>query len=229
MHCIYCTHEKTYLLNDSLRKCARCKRKFSPKKIAKTNLIKEAFLQGLSATEASKKHQMHYLTVQKQYMQFRKSILLHSDTIYHRYADKVTEYDEYLYLPKSIKNFDNNMHKMRHFLTLSYSDKIYTIMMPTLARYELYNKDEKEKKQLSKYLRFNKVAKLQKSQNNITRFWDFFEDFITKYKGVHEEQFIYYLKEAEWRFNYTHEERRDILQLVLTQSLHHLEVSHLAR
>ncbi len=211
MKCIYCHHDKTYLLSDQQRKCAKCKRKFSPKKILKQAQIKEAFLQGLSATKAAKLYNMHYLTVQKQYMHFRKHLLHHADALYQQHAQDVKEYDEYLYLPKSIKHFDNNIHKMRHFLTLSYETKIYTIMMPTIARYELPLQDEKEKKQLSKYLRFNKIAKLQLSQNSITEFWDFFESFITRYKGISQENFIYYLKEAEWRFNYTQEERRETL------------------
>jgi transposase-like protein len=85
-------------------------------------------------------------------------------------------------------------------------------MMPTIARYDLLLKDDKEKKQLSKYLRFNKIAKLQKSQNTITAFWEFFEKFITRYKGVSQENFIYYLKEAEWRFNYEEREQEALLK-----------------
>ena len=73
--------------------------------------------------------------------------------------------------------------------------------MPNIEGYNYNTEDEKEKKLLSKFLRFNKAAKLKKSENNITKFWDFFEDFILRYKGVSSEQFIYYLKEAEWRFN----------------------------
>ena len=52
-----------------------------------------------------------------------------------------------------------------------------------------------------KYLKFNKVAKLSTAQSTITKFWDYFEVFILQYKGVSDEQFIFYLKEAEWRFN----------------------------
>jgi hypothetical protein len=151
MKCIYCHHDKTYLLSDKQRKCALCKRKFSPQKLAKHRTIKEAFLKGLSATEASKLYHIHYMTIQKEYMHFRQQLLSHADTLYQQHAQHINEYDEYLYLPKSIKHFDNNMHKMRHFLTLSYHDKVYTIMMPTIARYDLLLKDDKEKKQLSKY------------------------------------------------------------------------------
>ena len=74
-------------------------------------------------------------------------------------------------------------------------------MMPTLQRYNFDTEDAQEKKLLLKYLRFNKVAKLSKAHSTITEFWDYFETFILQYKGVSDAQFVFYLKEAEWRFN----------------------------
>jgi len=74
-------------------------------------------------------------------------------------------------------------------------------MMPAIKHYNFDAEDEQEKKLLLKYLNFNKVAKLSKAQNTITEFWDYFETFILQYKGVSDEQFVFYLKEAEWRFN----------------------------
>jgi len=35
----------------------------------------------------------------------------------------------------------------------------------------------------------------------IQQFWDYFEKFILKFKGIKNGNFIYYLKEAEFRFN----------------------------
>ncbi|HGZ70211.1 MAG TPA: hypothetical protein ENK74_02335 [Nitratifractor sp.] len=52
-----------------------------------------------------------------------------------------------------------------------------------------------------KYLRFNRVSKISTAQSTIRDFWNYFEKFIIQYKGVKSENFIYYLKEAEWRFN----------------------------
>jgi transposase-like protein len=112
----------------------------------------------------------------------------------------VTGYDEYLYLPKSLKA-QENIDKLQHFLTLSYDEKVYNIMMPRAKRSLLLSDEEQDDKLLLKYLTFNKIAKLSKAQSTITRFWGFFEVFILQYKGVSDEQFIFYLKEAEWRFN----------------------------
>jgi len=74
-------------------------------------------------------------------------------------------------------------------------------MMPRAKRSLLLSDEEQDKKLLLKYLNFNKIAKLSKAQSTITKFWDYFEAFILQYKGVSDEQFIFYLKEAEWRFN----------------------------
>lgn len=208
MKCIYCDHPQTYVLGDELLKCTKCLRKFSPKKIAKEQKVLSIFIEGLNAREASKLTCMHFLTIQKNYQNFRKTITQYSDIQYKLNAHKVDEYDEYLYLPKSLKNFDKNIHKLQHFLTLSYDKKVYNLMMPTIQHFQHDLKNEQENKLLSKYLRFNKVAKLKTRENTITKFWAFFETFILQYKGVSDEQFIYYLKEAEWRFNYEKEEQK---------------------
>jgi transposase-like protein len=112
----------------------------------------------------------------------------------------VTGYDEYLYLPKSLK-IEKDIDKLQHFLTMSYNHKVYNIMMPRAKRSLFESEDAQSEKLLLKYLKFNKIAKFSKAQTTITQFWDYFENFICKYKGVSDEQFIFYLKEAEWRFN----------------------------
>ncbi len=200
MKCLYCEHPYTYLLKDKQRKCGKCKRKFSPRKIVREQNLLRLFTEGNNARETSKQTGMHFSTVQKYFENFRRTIALNADEQYQRHSHLVTDYDEYLYLPKSLKP-NKNISKLQHFLTLSYENKVYNLMMPTVQRYNFNTEDEQEKKLLLKYLRFNKVSKLTKSQNTITKFWDYFESFILQYKGVSDEQFVFYLKEAEWRFN----------------------------
>ena len=200
MKCIYCNHPYTYALADRQQKCGRCKRKFSPQKIAREKKLLMLFTEGFNAREASKRSTMHFVTVQKYYEKFRKNVALYADEAYQKNSHKVTGYDEYLYLPKSLK-VDENIHKLQHFLTMSYDDKVYNIMMPRTKRSSLEDDEDKDNKLLLKYLTFNKIAKLSQAQSTITQFWRFFEHFILQYKGVSDEQFIFYLKEAEWRFN----------------------------
>ena len=204
MKCIYCESPYTYLLADKQRKCARCKRKFSPQKIEREEKLWKHFVHGHHARDTSKLTNMHFATVQKYYEKFRRNLAIHSDTEYQRNSDRVTGYDEYLYLPKSLK-VEENIQKIQHFLTLSYDNKVYNIMMPKTKQKHFDAHDGQENKLLLKYLKFNKIAKLSKAQNTITEFWDYFETFILQFKGVSDEQFIFYLKEAEWRFNYSME------------------------
>jgi len=200
MKCIYCEYPYTYLLADKQRKCGKCKRKFSPKKIDREQTLFRLFTEGSNARETSRKTKMHFATVQKYYETFRRNIALYADKMYHHNSHRVTGYDEYLYLPKSLKA-EENIHKLQHFLTMSYDNKVYNIMMPRTREMHYDNKDTQSNKLLLKYLKFNKISKLSKAQNTITHFWDYFETFILQYKGVSDEKFIYYLKEAEWRFN----------------------------
>jgi hypothetical protein len=200
MTCIYCKHSHTYVLGDSQRKCSKCKKKFSIKKIQREETLFLHFKNGDTARETALKTKMHFLTVQNHFEKFRKNIALYSDELYQLNSDRVNDYDEYLYLPRSL-SIENNLDKLQHFLTLSYDDTIYNIMMPKTKQSLLYASDDKEHKLLMKYLKFNKISKLSKSQNTITKFWAYFEEFICRYKGVSNEKFIFYLKEAEWRFN----------------------------
>ena len=200
MKCIHCKHPHTYLLADKQRKCSKCKRKFSPQKILRETLLLAHFKKGNTARETALSSKMHFLTVQKYFEKFRKNITRYCDESYQLNSHRVTGYDEYLYLPKSL-TVEKNIHKLQHFLTLSYDKKVYNIMMPKAKRSLLDSEDEQAQKLLLKYLKFNKISKLSKSQSIIRDFWDYFESFICQYKGVSDAQFIFYLKEAEWRFN----------------------------
>ncbi|MCF6205612.1 MAG: transposase [Sulfurovum sp.] len=200
MKCIYCEHPYTYLLGNRQRKCSRCKRKFSPAKLARQKLLYRCFESEMTAKEASEKTGMHVGTVQKHYDRFREALTLQCDRDYQTHSKEVTDYDEYLYLPRSL---DPNMHiaKVKHFLTLAYHGKVYNLMMPSISRLGLNPADKNEHKLLEKYLRYHTISKLSTERSTIRNFWEYFEQFILKYRGISDERFVYYLKEAEWRFN----------------------------
>ena len=200
MRCIYCDNPYTYLLANEQRKCSKCRRRFSPQKVAREQLLSELFTKGVNAQNASKKTGMHAATVQKYFDDFRRKVALKSDASYQANTDKINGYDEYLYLPKSLKA-EKNIEKIQHFLTLSYDDQVYNLMMPSIRRLGFDSKDSDAYKLLEKYLAYHRVSKLSKERSTIRDFWEYFETFIVRYKGISEEKFVFYLKEAEWRFN----------------------------
>lgn len=200
MRCIYCNNPNTYLLSNAQRKCSQCRRKFSPKKIDREQQLLALFTQGVNAHNASQQTQMHVATVQKYFDTFRKNVALESDASYQANTERINGYDEYLYLPKSLKA-DRNIEKIQHFLTLSYDDKVYNLMMPSIRRLGFDSSDTDAYRLLEKYLAYHRVSKLSKERSTIRDFWNYFESFIVRFKGISEERFVFYLKEAEWRFN----------------------------
>ena len=206
MKCIYCSNPYTYLLADSQRKCSQCKRKFSPKKRERELLVYRHFKAGDTARKTALTTKMHFATIQKYFEKFRQDILLYSDEIYQHNSHRVSDYDEYLYLPKSLKA-EENIDKMQHFLTLAYDNTIYCIMMPKTKSSLIDKNSSVNKKLLFKYFTFNKISKISKSSTIITDFWNYFEEFICQFKGISEDKFIFYLKEAEWRFNLSYRKK----------------------
>ncbi len=214
MNCPYCNHTNTYRLNTGQEKCAKCKKKFSPKKIYKNIIFAENFCNNKTAKECSKELGFNYITVKKTYELFRSLISKYQEDEFNRYQSQ--EYDEYVYLPKSKKKIKENIFDAQNFLTFSYNeDQIYNLLMPNLNKYKSQFLDDGLEdvyfKEFSKFMMFNKIAKTNKKDNSITRFWNYFEDEILKYKGIDNENFFFYLKEFEFKFNHKKSEAKEIL------------------
>lgn len=213
MKCIYCNNEKLYKLKSEQFKCSKCKKKFSLKRVEKDLSIIESFCENLSINQTSKKLSINYVSVKNRYELLRRLIANHLEE---SYRDKtVIEYDEYIYLPKSKKKIKENIFDAQNFLTFYYDDKVYNILMRNLNIHKNQFLDDGVGdayfKEFSKFMMYNKISKTQKRENHITKFWLFFEKSILKYKGVKDENFFYYLKEIEFKFNYKLEEQREIL------------------
>lgn len=213
--CIYCNHTKLYKLGNGHLKCASCNRKISPAKIEKIEKLILSFCKNLTAREAANECKCSYMTAKKYYDNIRLLITQYLETEYNLNADKVKEFDEYFYLERSKKKDVDSIFEIENFLTFDYGGKIYNILMPSLKKYRTpLSKDKMQHeyyKQLSRFIKFRRVAKLEHLDNTITKFWNFFEESIKRYRGVDRENFIYYLKEAEFKFNYTKEEQINIL------------------
>jgi len=217
MRCIYCDNKKLYQLKTGQVKCVQCKKKFSIKKINQINSICESFCNNLTINETKQKLNLSYITVSKKYKLIRELI---SVFLEEQYQNKnVKQYDEYIYLEKSKKKVKANIFDAQNFLTFNYEDKVYNLLMPNLHRYkdQFLNDgvDTGYFHEFSKFMMFNKIAKIQNKENIIANFWIYFENEIVKYKGINNENFFYYLKEIEFKFNYSKEDTREILLQLL--------------
>ena len=216
--CIYCNHTKLYKLANGYLKCALCKRKISPAKIEKTKRIIDAFCKNLTAREASEECKCSYMTAKTHYDHMRLIITQYLEDRYNEHAGDIKEFDEYFYLEKSKKKNEDTIFDIQNFLTFDYGGKVYNILMPSLRKYRTHLLDDGMQheyyNQFSRFITFRRVAKLEHLDNTIIKFWNFFEENIKRYRGVDKEYFIYYLKELEFKFNYTQEEQKNILYLL---------------
>nr|WP_321266097.1 transposase [uncultured Sulfurimonas sp.] len=214
MNCIYCNNEKLYKLKSNQIKCSKCKKKFSIKKVQRDFELIECFVKDFTAKQSADKYLLNYSTVKTRFELFRKLIANFLEEQYQK--KEVLEYDEYIYLCKSKKKIKENIFDAQNFLTFHYEDKIYNLLMPNLKRYKNEFLESGAQtahfKEFSKFMMLNKISKTQKRENLITKFWIFFENMILKYKGVRDENFFYYLKEIEFKFNYSYEQQVHILK-----------------
>lgn len=207
--CIYCNHNKLYILVNGYKKCAKCKRKFSPVKIDKEKQIIEAFCEQKSAFALANEENISYAKIYKIYTQMRLTIAQESEDNFIHHMDSVNEYEEYIYIPRYKKDDPNALYESHNIIIFDYQGKMYTILIRAEHRYTPENIDRVA---LKKIYMYQKIAKTKTYNNQIAKFIDFFEIEMRRFKGVSKEKFFYYLKECEFLFNYDINERKKILK-----------------
>ena len=202
--CISCNNNKLYYLKNEHIKCANCKKKFSLKKYNRELKLIKSFCNNKTALQCSQELKLNYVTVSKRFMFYRKFIITFLDNEYKKRKNNKYEFDEYIYAKS------NDLKNSHNFLTFNYDGYIYNLMLPSLNKFISSNE-----KDLSNFIKFNKIAKLKSSNSRINDFWDFLENFLKKYKGLKKENFILYLKECEFKFNYTIKTQEETLLKLL--------------
>jgi len=212
--CLYC-HHPLYTLGDGMVKCSVCKKKYSTKRVAQIKALIQHFCEDENALSASKITNQTYATVLRYYQKFRYLSAEYCESQYELCRTRESQYEEYIYLEKSKRTKKESIFDSHNFLTFAYGDSVYNILMPSLNKYkQQFLKDNLEDlyyKEFSKFMRTSKIIKVSERYNTITRFWSYFESFITPYKGVSSEFFPYYLKEAEFKFNLSPSAREKVL------------------
>lgn len=210
--CIFCGEKHLYTVSLTQYRCAACQKTWSHRKNQQDLSILEAFLNDFSAKKTSEILSLNYATVSKRYETFRVLLTRESEKLYH-YVASFIEYDEYYYLPSRKKGNPRYLFDSIGILGMSYNEKIHTLLLPN--HFESLKKGLHPQEDMTSYAKFlhqHKVAKLQSFDSILTHFWHFMEISLHRFKGITKENFIYYLKEAEFKFNYDKKEQRLILE-----------------
>ncbi|DAB38721.1 MAG TPA: transposase [Sulfuricurvum kujiense] len=213
--CIYC-HHPLYQLTDGMVKCSVCKKKYSPMRVDQIKSLIQLFCHDENALATSKTLNLSYVTTLKYYQKFRHLAAEYCEAQYETFRTQESQYEEYLYLEKSKRRDKTAIFDSHNFLTFGYGNYVYTLLMPSLGMFKQQfvedNLEEVYSKEFSKFMRTSKIIKISEHDNAITKFWHYFEQFITSFKGVSNDHFPYYLKEAEFKFNTPPSERSKILE-----------------
>lgn len=220
--CIYCANPSLYKLSATQYRCVTCKRKFSYQKALKEEAILDAFIMNLSALECSKKLDYNYQTISKMYHKLRLLLMQYIENTYLRHEQSFTHYDEYYFLPLTKKNRREFLFESIGILGMSYQDSVYTLLLPNQFAH-LKHLDQTDIEASSyqdayaQFLQKHKVAHYETFHSRVEQFWDYLEKFMLHFKGVHEQNFIYYLKEAEFKYNHSSFEQKTILLKLLRE------------
>jgi len=212
--CIYCGGF-VYHLNDGRIKCSACHKKTSKEKINKTITLLDAFVNNETAHHCAKRLHLSYISVQKQFHTFRLLCGMVCEREYESHRHLSCEFEEYFYLEESKKAHKEAIFDAHNFLTFDYDGHIYTLLLPSLQKYKQQFLDDNVEdayiQTFKKFKRESKLIKLKHSQNNILDFWHYFEEKICVYKGVNHENFGYFLKEFEFKYNHSKESAKQLL------------------
>ena len=208
MICQNCNNTTFYTLANDYIKCKTCAKKYSLKKLQKDELIIIQFCENKNALKISKELELNYKTVKDRFDIFRKKIALFLEHEYNNSIHDYNEYEEFYYIKeREKKKKKKSLSESINIMGFYSNKKVYTLLMPKIGRRAFDIEDG-----FIQYLNWNKIHSLNSHQTNLNIFWKFLEDNLKKYKGFEEDNFFYYLKESEFKFNYTKDEQIEILR-----------------
>lgn len=208
MICKNCKNETFYSLADDYIKCKKCARKYSLKKLKREEKILNGFLQNITALELSKQLKLNYKTIKNKYDEIRQVLSQFLEDEYNSLPKDYSDYEEYYYFTKKQKTKNiKSLYEAINIIGFYSNEKVYTLLMPTLK----YRKESLSGIQYEKHLKWHKIHSINSHQTKLHEFWKYLESNLKKYKGVDEENFFFYLKECEFKFNYNNNKQIEIL------------------
>ena len=200
---------KLYTLANGYKKCSSCQYKFSFNKYRQDLKIIESFASNINALECSKHLNLNYKTVLCKYQLFRQLIAAYLHNIYESSVWDNTSYEEFYYFTQRQKEKrKKSLYEAVNIIGFYSNGLVYTLLMPTLQKTNV----EEEDKNFEKFLSWHKLQSNNAYTTPLKVFWHYLEQNLKRYKGMKEENFFYYLKECEFKFNFLVNQQIEILK-----------------
>jgi transposase len=230
IRCPDCNHRHQWILGDGRRKCKRCCKKFTVRKMNRYRKISDAKLQQIvdmfwlqvPASKACEYLKLNVKTVEKYYRRLRVIITSKSDDELEVFEGEVEVDESYFGGRKKDSRGKRAGSKIPVFGLLKRGDKVKVIIPDTLTKEELQGYIRKYAKPDSivytdgfksyhdlklkgfKHRRINHSKHLVHGRNHINgieSFWSFAKHYLKVYRGGYKKNFYLFLKEMEFRFN----------------------------
>ena len=223
--CPQCFGEHIYHLSDSRFKCYTCSFKYSPKKFSDDFAILHYFSLEIPANKTAKDLGFSYNKVRGKYMQYRQEIYIFLQQEFYKLSGEIECDESYFGGRRKGNRGRGAAGKIKVFGMLERQGKIFTTIVDNVTAETLMNeiKSNSEKGSVFytdkfrsyKSLKFygkhltidhNKYFKSGRRHiNGLEGFWSFAKERLLKYHGVSKNNFLLYLKEMEFRYNYRKE------------------------
>ena len=224
--CIFCDKYGLYKLRDKRVKCKHCKKYYSLTKLKRDMLVLYYFYLEISARKTSKELNLDYGTIQSRFMQFRKRIAGYCNAEAEKLNGELEIDESYFGGKRKGQRGRGAKNKTIVFGILERKGKIYTKIVENVSKETLMKEIENKTKKgsvfytdgwksyasLEQYGKHNiidhdkeLVDKNHNHINGIEGFWSFAKERFHKYHGIDKENYPYYVKEMEFRFNHRNE------------------------
>ncbi|RXJ60847.1 hypothetical protein CRV04_02195 [Candidatus Marinarcus aquaticus] len=209
MNCPKCNMTHLYSLSNDYFKCASCKTKFSLKKQNMDCEVIHLFCSNINAQQSAQLLKVNYRTVANRYALFRKLIAKHAQEVYEQQIHTENSYEEHYYFTQRQKNRKRkSLYEAVNIIGFYSNQTIFTLLMPKLSKSALQEHDDS----FERYLSWHKLQSQNAYKTPLKVFWAYLEQNLKKYKGISEENFFYYLKECEFKYNYVLHQQIEILK-----------------
>ena len=224
--CIFCDKYGLYRLADKRVKCKHCNERYSLLRLKKDLQVLYYFYLEVSARKTAKELSLNYQTVQSRFMQFRRKIADYCNQEAKKLNGEI-EIDESYFGGKRKGNRGRGTeNKAIVFGILERKGKVHTVIVQDVSAKTLMNEIQnktlkgsvfytdgwKSYASLEQYGKHNiidhdkeLVDKNHNHINGIEGFWSFAKERFHKYHGIDKENYPFYVKEMEFRFNHRNE------------------------
>ncbi|MFH0955474.1 MAG: IS1595 family transposase [Candidatus Micrarchaeota archaeon] len=229
--CWFCGSYGLSRLGDKRVWCGKCRTKYSLKKLRTDLRVLYYFYLEVSARKCARELSLNYKTVSSRYSEYREAIVQFTLQEFKKLHGKVEADESYFGGKRKGNRGRGAFNKQAVFGVLERNGRVYTAVVDNVSAKTLFEhikkttrkgsvfytddfKSYKDLKQYGKHSRIKHSKAFGRGHNHINGiegFWSYAKERFHKYHGINKQNYLAYIKEMEFRFNYRNEQLYPLL------------------